>query len=434
MADQRATGASDGDGLTDQERRVALAVGRGATNKATARELGISIKTVEFHLSNVYRKLDLDGRTQLANLVGSHSIPALDRDGSVDRFQTVDELAAALADGSATAGPSDPVAVRNPYKGLRAFQEADCGDYFGRQQLIDKLVHVLAGTDTTASRFVMVVGPSGSGKSSLVLAGLVPALRGGAVPGSEDWLIASMLPGAHPLDELEGLLDRVGAEPAGDVLLVLDQFEELYTLCTDEERSDFIDALVEAAVGPHPRLRVVATLRADFYDRPLRDPQLAPLLDAGQVPVPPMTIDQLEQAIVEPAQRCGARLEPGLVATLVADVRDQPGALPLLQYALTEVFERNDDGLLTLGAYQAIGGLAGAVSTRAEDLYGVGDEDERAATRRMLTRLVALGEGTEDTRRRVRSGELGDGPGHSRRSGSPRRGPPALVRSRPCER
>ena len=134
----------------------------------------------------------------------------------------------------------------------------------------------------------------------------------------------------------------------GDVLVVVDQFEELFTLCPAEVGTRFVDALVQAVVDPRSRLRVVATLRADFYDRPLRDPKLAPLVEAGTLPVTPLAADELEAAIVEPARGAGAELEPGLATIVAADIRDQPGVLPLLQYALTEVFDRRTGTEMTL--------------------------------------------------------------------------------------
>jgi DNA-binding CsgD family transcriptional regulator/WD40 repeat protein len=403
--------------LTEQERRVALAVGQGATNKATARRLGISIKTVEFHLGNIYRKLDVSGRAELAHLLGSGRlatvwIDGMSPSGIVDGHDSLEALAGALADGAAGAAPF-PTELRNPYKGLRAFQESDAADFFGRERLVERILALLSGSAGDGSS-VTVVGPSGCGKSSVVLAGVLPAVRQGAIAGSVQWTVATMLPGSQPSDALVAALherDEDALPAARDVILVIDQLEELYTLCGTDARARFADDLAEAMDDPGHQVRVITTLRADFYERVLHDPGLAPLLETGTVPVPPLTDDELEQAVVGPAGRSGATIEPGLAAVLVSDVRGQPGALPLLQYALTELFDRSEHGLLRLDDYREIGGVGGAVSTRAEELYRAGTAIEQPATRRVLTRLVSLGEGTEDTRRRVRVRELGDLPG-----------------------
>ncbi len=414
--DQALSTAGDRTVLTAQERRVALTVGQGATNKATARQLGISIKTVEFHLGNIYRKLDVGGRAELAHLLGSGRLATVWIDGmspsQIDGHDSLEALAGVLADDAAGAAPF-PTELRNPYKGLRAFQEPDAPDFFGRERLVERILAVLRD-DQVTGRCATVVGPSGSGKSSVVLAGVLPAVRAGAIPGSELWGIATMVPGSQPSDALAAALHERGEEAAAAEtakLLVIDQLEELFTLCGPDARARFVNDLLDAMHEPGHRVHVVTTLRADFYERALRDPHLAPLFEAGTVPVPPLTDDELDNAVVGPAERSGARLEPGLATVLVADVRGQPGGLPLLQYALTELFDRSEKGLLTLSDYREIGALGGAVSTRAEDLYDAGTEVERTATRRVLIRLVSLGEGTEDTRRRARARELGDLPG-----------------------
>jgi WD40 repeat protein/DNA-binding SARP family transcriptional activator len=320
---------------------------------------------------------------------------------------------------------------RNPYKGLRPFTEADARDFFGREGLIRRLVARL-GEAGPGSRFLAVVGASGSGKSSVVRAGLVPAIRDGALGGPEDPFVAAMFPGEHPIDELEAALLRIAVHPVprlrerlesgsrgmlevvdlvapgeAEVVVVVDQFEEAFTHTTDErERELFLESLRVAAADPESRLRVIVTLRADFYDRPLVYPRFGELLAEGTEAVPPLTPDELEQAIRGPAERIGARPEPGLVAEMIADVAHQPGALPLLQYALTELFEHRDEDRLTLAAYREIGGIAGALSARADRIYQSTEPHGRRATKQVFLRLVALGEGRQDTRRRVPRGEL----------------------------
>ncbi|MBC7870339.1 MAG: AAA family ATPase, partial [Chitinophagaceae bacterium] len=320
----------------------------------------------------------------------------------------------------------------NPYKGLRAFQQADAADFFGRSQLVERLLDRLNEADESAS-FLAVVGPSGSGKSSVVKAGLIPALRRGALIGSEDWFIVEMVPGVDPMEELEAALLRIAVNPPASLLtqlhedtrglvravkrvlpddntelvIVIDQFEELFTLVDDEtQRTHFLDSLLIAVSEPRSRMRVIITLRADFYDRPLNYVRFGDLMRRRTEIVLPLSPEELEQSITGPALRSSITLEPGLVTNIVADVNEQPGGLPLLQYALTELFERRDGRTLTMKAYSDIGGTLGALAQRADELYeGLGDEGQEAA-RQLFLRLVTLGEGTEDTRRRTHLGEL----------------------------
>jgi WD40 repeat protein/DNA-binding SARP family transcriptional activator len=346
---------------------------------------------------------------------------------------TADELVAATRRSYDPAAAESPVPGdgRNPYKGLRPFSEADAADFFGRKDLVRRLVSRL-GEGQPGARFLAVVGPSGGGKSSVVRAGLVPAVRDGALGDEHDWYVAEMFPGPHPIEELEAALLRVavgplpqlrdGLEagsrglleavdralpPGAELLLVVDQFEEVFTLTTDEtERELFLESLRVAAADPDSRVRVVITLRADFYDRPLIYPRFGELLAQRNEAVAPLTPDELETAIRGPAQGVGVLIEPGLVAEMVADAAHQPGALPLLQYALTELFERRNGDRLTLASYEEIGGVAGALSARAERIYASTDEEGRRAIKQVFLRLVTLGEGREDTRRRVARSEL----------------------------
>jgi WD40 repeat protein/class 3 adenylate cyclase len=335
----------------------------------------------------------------------------------------------ALGSSAVTLTPTVPAGMAlNPYKGLRAFEEADAADFFGREELVEQLVDRLAET-----RFLAVVGPSGSGKSSVVRAGLIPAIRRGAIPASERWPIAAMFPGSRPLDGLEAALLRSTPDPPGSVIeqlihdehglhravlrllpedgselvLFIDQFEEVFTLVEDEDtRTHFLGSLEAAASDARSRLRVVVTLRADFYDRPLLYRGFAKLFHSRVEAVIPLSADELERAISGPARRVDVSLEPGLVAAMLADVAEEPGALPLMEYALTELFERRDGRVLTLDAYREIGGVSGALGRRAEELIGELDDQGKEAARQLFLRLVALGEGAEDTRRRVLRSEI----------------------------
>ena len=324
-----------------------------------------------------------------------------------------------------------PGKMRNPYKGLRAFLEADSADFFGRELLTRRLVERVA--ETGAPKFLCVVGPSGSGKSSVVRAGLVPAIRRGVIPGSDRWYVADLLPGAHPMRELERALLAVGVDPPpsliddlecdelgltravkrllpereAELVIVLDQLEELFTMVESEgERAHVLESLRIAASDPASGIRVIATLRADFFDQPLSVRGFGELLAARNEAITPMSPEELERAIVGPAERVGLDVEPGLLAAMVADVVDRPGALPLLQYALTELADREDVTSLTLNGYRRIGGVSGALARRAEHLYDALEVQGRIACRQLFLRLVTLGEGTEDTRRRVRRSEL----------------------------
>jgi serine/threonine protein kinase/dipeptidyl aminopeptidase/acylaminoacyl peptidase len=323
--------------------------------------------------------------------------------------------------------------LRNPYKGLHAFQEVDATDFYGRSTLVDELMERLVESGDY-SRLLVVVGPSGSGKSSVVRAGVVPALRMGKLVGSPHPYLTDMIPGAEPLAQLAVALERVATVPAVEIqtelesgahglihaaaqllpddgqtelILVVDQFEEVFTLVRDEaERQRFIDLLIAAVSEPTARVRIILTLRADFYDRPLMYPQLAEWVRRRSAVIVPMTIRELEQAISLPAARVGAMFEEGLISRIVEEIGEQPGVLPLLQYALTELFKRSDGRVLTLEAYEESGGVLGALAQRADELYAELTHAEQETARQVFLRLITLGEGTEDIRRRVLITEL----------------------------
>jgi WD40 repeat protein len=246
-------------------------------------------------------------------------------------------------------------------------------------------------------------------------------------------LTTEMFPGAFPFEELETALLRVAVDRPNDmiadltsddrgllrvvkqivpdehheVLLVVDQFEELFSLVRDAETQQaFLSALATALSDPRSQLRVVLALRGDFFDRPLEHAQFGELLKRGLVPVTVPTRDELARAVSLPATAVGLDLEPGLTADIVADVDGQPGGLPLLQYALTELFRTRTSNRLTTVDYERIGGVTGALGTRAEELYtGLGADGQEAA-RQVFLRLVTAGEGADDVRRRVRMREL----------------------------
>ena len=342
---------------------------------------------------------------------------------------------AALVGAAARHAPVPATHARNPYKGLRPFFEADASDFFGRDRLVAELVARLSDR-AEGSRFLAVVGPSGSGKSSLVRAGLLPSLRRGAVRGSDRWFLVDMHPGTHPFEELAAALMRIAGEPPADLvgrlhrgdllpvveeilppgselLLVVDQFEEVFTLVDDEEvRAGFLGLVETAVTDPASRVRIVVTLRADFYDRPLTYPVLAELMKAGTVTVTPLVPEELERAVAGPAEGVGVGVDPSLVADIVVQVTTQPGALPLLQYALTEIFDRRRDAVLTIEASKEVGGVAGALSRSAEEVYRRLNQAGREATRQLFLRLVTLGK----DRPRTHDGGSSDPRSHRSRS------------------
>jgi WD40 repeat protein len=332
-------------------------------------------------------------------------------------------------------GPSVPIEADTgecPYRGLEVFDEAHAEFFFGRDADVQRLLEQLKGT-----RFVAVLGASGSGKSSLVRAGLVPALRQQATAAKAQPRIVVVRPGARPLETLAAQLLRLGGggpmqqtldglaadartlhlavslalagqAPGVQAVLVVDQFEEVFTLChSEDERRAFFSNLLYAATIPDGNVVVVLTMRADFYHRCGAYPELAQQLGAHQYLVSPLQRDGLRQAVEEPARRVGLAFEPGLVATILADVVDRPGALPLLEHALLELWRRRSAGMLTLAGYQESGGVQGAIAKRADELFESLDPGQQELARRTFVRLTQPGEGTEDTRRRAELAEVG---------------------------
>jgi DNA-binding SARP family transcriptional activator len=319
------------------------------------------------------------------------------------------------------------ISPRNPFKGLRPFDEEDAADFFGREALVERLIERLADV-ARGDGLLTLVGPSGSGKSSVVRAGLVPAIRRGALPGSRDWRVTTMTPGNRPFAELAIALERAGMPPtteealrrpgaledelrdlaAGErLVLVIDQFEELFWRVGDEAVwHDLIRALTQALSMSTGRLIIVATLRADALDRALSVAELAEPVRTGIEVVGRMTRDELERAIARPAEAVGVEIEDGLLARVVADVEGRPGALPLLQYALTELYDHGEGRRLTCEGYDALGGVMGAVGRRAEAIYRDLEPEGQAVAREVFLRLIAVQEGTVPVARRVARDEL----------------------------
>src|SRR6266480_2923374 len=285
-----------------------------------------------------------------------------------------------------------------PYKGLARFETVDADFFFGREQVVAEAIGHLVG-----GRFLALVGASGSGKSSLLRAGLMHALESGALPGSDRWAYSAIRPGNQPLDALGDALN----ERREHSMLAVDQFEEVFTACSDVgERTAFLDAITEAAVAPDGTTTIVIAMRADFYGRCAEHRALASLLVSDQILVGPMDADELRRAIELPAQRADLTVEEELVDSLVSDTVGQPGGLPLLSTALLELWTRRRDRTLHLNDYLRAGGVQGAVARLAEEAFGRLDGDGQAAAKRILLRLAAAGEGADVVRRRAPLSEL----------------------------
>ena len=333
-----------------------------------------------------------------------------------------------------------PPVPRNPYKGLHAFTELDSRDFFGRDALIDELATAVETALTReykegrqARLLTVVLGPSGSGKSSVVMAGLLPCLHDGKALNSKEWVyLDPIFPGAHPLEtlavslakqlpargpvslhedlasasarSLHLLVSQLTSSPQQKVVLLVDQFEEVFTLTTDEaERRHFFELLVTAVTEPHGPLFVLLTLRADFYDRPMQYPELFRLIDDHHVSVLPLGRDDLRKVIEQPANLPDVKVtfENGLVDELLMDMQGQSGSLPLLEFTLDQLFQRRNGHQLTLQAYHEMGGVKGALSQHAEEIYlGLSSDEQRQAARDIFLRLIEPGTTEQDTTRR----------------------------------
>jgi WD40 repeat protein/energy-coupling factor transporter ATP-binding protein EcfA2 len=290
--------------------------------------------------------------------------------------------------------------TRPPYRGLTRFEPGDAELFFGRDQLVERLTELIR-----KHRFTAVFGPSGSGKSSLLRAGLIPRLRAPAEDDAPPAAVRILTPGADPLRTHADRLEPVPDTDA-DTWLIVDQFEELYTLGADPaDRDAFIDRLV-AATEADSRLRVVIAVRADFLGRCAEHPGLTAALQHATLLAGPMSRAELREAIVRPAAAAGLIVERALTDRLLDEVEGAPGGLPLMSHALLETWRHRSGRVLTETAYEAAGGLHGAVVRTAEQVYGELTAQQAELARRILLRLVAPGDGTADTRRPTDHAEL----------------------------
>ncbi|MFC3499768.1 helix-turn-helix domain-containing protein [Micromonospora krabiensis] len=319
---------------------------------------------------------------------------------------------------------------RCPYQGLTSFQPEQAQWFFGRSELVDRLRDRVERLPLSC-----LIGASGSGKSSLLRAGLLGTIAADQ-RATQRWRTILMTPTEHPIEALSAGLAKLSGQdveqvrealtedPAGlDItirsalaashpdtraLLVVDQFEEIFTLCADrDERRRFVEALLDATQGSDRRTTVILGVRADFLAHLIKYPGLADALgDEGHLLVGPVSTAELREIVTRPAAQVGMGVDPDLLTTVLADAADEPGALPMVSHALLETWQRRSGPTLTLSAYHASGGVRAAVAQTAERVYAEFGTAEKRAARRIFLRLTALGDGTEDTRRPVARAEL----------------------------
>jgi uncharacterized protein YjbI with pentapeptide repeats len=325
-----------------------------------------------------------------------------------------------------------------PYKGLRYFDIADADYFFGREDLINQLVDRVR-----QDNFLAILGASGSGKSSVLRAGLIYELmQGQRLSGSRDWSLKIIVPTAHPLQSLAKLfvdanlsvVDEVTEmnkaieflQKGGDYfnrliagylnknsqskfLLIIDQFEETFTLCEDlPERNQFLACLLEVLASKQDKFKLILGMRIDFLGKCFEQDYhgLGKLIEANLITVLPLNPEQLQRAITEPAKKASLELEAGLVEQMLKDGGNQPGSLPLVQDTLTELWQKRVDNSLKLSVYVKLGGISGTLNKRATAFYNALFVSEKETVKHIFLALIQLGEGTEDTRRRFLKQDL----------------------------
>lgn len=368
--------------------------------RLTQLELSIAVGYSEAQIGRLEKNQRRPDITALKALF----IPALDMENKPEWIARLLELAVSARQQEA------PAQGFAPYKGLLYFDESDADMFFGRESLTTRLADRITDLATgSSSRLLAVVGASGSGKSSLVRAGLAVALR------QTGWEVRIFTPGANPLKALEMQLELSHSQAnLGPLLLLVDQFEEIYTLChNDSERLLFIEELLRLAQESSKKSCIVIALRADFYSHCAQYPLLRQAVAANQEYMGQMTREELKRAIQEPGRRGGWEFESGLVDLLLNDIgalgtgEPEPGALPLLSHALLATWERRRGRVLTREGYHATGGVRGAIAETAESVFTDQlNQQQQELARDVFLRLTELGEGTEDTRRRAGLSEL----------------------------
>ncbi|MEM7336241.1 MAG: hypothetical protein AAF490_29440, partial [Chloroflexota bacterium] len=326
---------------------------------------------------------------------------------------------------------------RCPYIGLESFTEKNDHLFFGRNELIKQLTNKI-----TTNQLVAVIGPSGSGKSSAILAGLIPRLKRGEMPLSQTWhYYPRMVPGSSPLlrlaklfhpsdtpdpeqildtidrfhEDSHSLAQMVSAHVGAPAVLVVDQFEETFTLCQDEiERQVFIDNLLHLANSYELRHLVIVTMRSDYEPYLNKVPLFQSLFEQGEVRVSAMNGSELREAIEKPADLVGLKFEQGLVDAVVREIVGEPAALPLLQFALLQLWDHRERNRVTWESYRKIGGVMQALANTADEFFNGLLPEEQVTAKRILLRIVRPSSGLEFTRTRVQrrllhqSGEASD--------------------------
>ncbi|MBX9255544.1 CHAT domain-containing protein, partial [Desmonostoc muscorum CCALA 125] len=353
--------------------------------------------------SPILEKKFADIAQQLKNTLGA-DVAALSKEALKEREQALEDihnLCEEILDinfhGLALDRQPPIYDSRCPFRGLYPFRVENREFFFGREQLITQLQEKL-----TEHNFLAVLGASGSGKSSVVLGGLIPLLQ----EKQPDLQLAYMTPSSHPIEKLQTSLSPLQGQCS---ILVIDQFEELFTLCTDEaERVTFIEKLLSLI----PHQKVVITMRADFWGECAIYPNLKDLMEARQKLIGPMDAAELRKAMEMQAAQVGLRFEPGLSNSILDDVQGEPGAMPLLQHALLEMWKRRHGRWLRAVEYEAIGGVNMAIAQTADDVYNTLSSSEQDQVKNIFIRLTRLddtalqGEKRRDTRRRVWLDEL----------------------------
>jgi len=323
---------------------------------------------------------------------------------------------------------------RSPYKGLDVFEETDAELFFGREKSVDDLI-----SRVKESRTVFITGPSGSGKSSLVRAGLIPALRNGTVNAlrSKQWLYATIKPGRDPIEALASAFSRLKSPELGDyfqqyvsqpevlhkcaeaalsersdqrLVLFIDQFEEVFTQLSADKAGAFIEMLAYAATVENGRVIVLFSMRSDFVSNCATYPQLNTLLNQQFVQIGAMQADELVSAIAQPALRVGLKIDPDLIVQIINDMQGEPGALPLMQFALRDLFDSQQakGGMiaLTLNDYLQRGGIHKSLERHADDAFAKLSANEQELARSIFSGLIEIGRGAKDTRRTAIFDEL----------------------------
>jgi cellulose biosynthesis protein BcsQ/energy-coupling factor transporter ATP-binding protein EcfA2 len=307
------------------------------------------------------------------------------------------------SDAALTRGEINRARIGPPYKGLSSYKEADAPTFFGREELIDRIIRNLED-----SRFVTLVGPSGSGKTSVVFAGVIPELRRGAILGSDRWHCVVVRPGIRPLpalfdafeaqapqmtikssEALNDFLDRSGDQ----YLLVVDQFEEIFATfgAIGAEPEHYIKILSDLVIKQKAKVALVIVMRSDVFNKLLEFGIVwTGLVEDNIVLVGPMSDDELRKAVEEPARITGLAIEPGLTDLILRDAKGAAGALPLMQYTLQELWERRQKGYLTVEAYKTIGGVTGSLERNAEACFAQMPEKDRGPAMALLLHLVRV--------------------------------------------